>query len=373
MKSRRLCLVLSLLLLASGLYWGTRSLAPSASGAIGPIEAEDTTAISARTQRQELEGNPDDPSRCAVKVGGSRIVIDDDNGCVLRKDAAGKTEWSVRLGENLRGWWWPNLLTDSRRVFVKEQFKSVTALDLDTGQVLWRKQVSVECFWLSRDLLLVVVGCQVVGLAADSGAKVFQLALQAPEHFRPVSIVETDGLFLVQGHADPGDNGDAFLIDRAGRVCHHFNRQIFDLLTVDRDRIVVTSKDVLRISPEDEVRWTVAFPWQGLAEGRILRLQSGDLIVALYHPISDSGVELMRLHPITGNQNWDTYCQPLGVTHSDYSHHVNVEVAGDRLRVIGRGEAAFVEILDIATGVQLNRNDTLPRPSWWDRLWALFN
>ncbi len=43
------------------------------------------------------------------------------------------------------------------------------------------------------------------------------------------------------------------------------------------------------------------------------------------------------------------------------------------VRVLSRGNQDFVEVLDIAIGVQLKRTDTLPRPSWWEKLWALFN
>jgi len=325
-------------------------------GTVGVIDGEDALAVHAFDRRLEYEQGSD---RWGLRVGESTVAVDEGAGLVIRRDAAGKVEWSTPLGDKLRSWWWPSLLTDGRLVFVKRQFKSITALDVTTGLVVWDVPAPSECFRLSGDLLLSAAGREVVGLVAGTGAEVFRLSLPANEEFRPVAIEEAAGLFLVQTHESPGGEGDAFLIDRAGKIRHRFPRQIIAVASVGDDRLFLTSADVRRVAPDDGTVWSTPFePRQWIAGGTILEAPGGDRLAILYGLISDSGVQVMRFDPASGVARWRTGCAPLGVMHSAYRHDATAEWAGERLRVISRGSSGvFVEWLDGGTGKRIRRGE----------------
>jgi hypothetical protein len=318
------------------------------------LSGEDSAAVLAFERELEAEESPE---RWRLEIGASTVAVDEGAGLVTRTDPAGQVEWSTRLGDNLRSWWWPSLLTDGRLVFVKRQFKGVTALDAATGRVAWDAPVSCACFWLSGDLLVLVHGPQVVGLAAASGAEVFRLSLPTDKDFRPVGVTEAAGLFLVQTHESPDGEGDAFLIDRAGRVRHRLERQVVSVLPSGPDLLLLTSADVRRVSPEGRTVWSAQFEsWEWIAHGALMEAPGGDLLAVLYGGIADSGVQVMRFDPASGEVRWRAWCAPLGVSHSEYQHRATAEWDGGRLQVISRGSAGvFVEWLDGETGERLSR------------------
>jgi outer membrane protein assembly factor BamB len=323
-------------------------------GAVGTIDAEDAAAVHAFEQRLATENSPD---LGAVKIGDSTVTIDQDAGRVVRRDAAGNVEWSTGLG-SLRSWVWPDLLTDGHRVYVK-QFEGVTALDAGTGEVAWQVPIPCACFRLSGDLLVLAHGPQVVCLAVASGAEVFRLSLPADPELRPVFIDETTGLFLVQGRA-AGFEHAAFLIDRAGKIRHRLLRQVLCVLSVGPDRVFLTSADVRRVSADDRTVWSAPFESpESNAGGGILEAPGGDLVAFVYCRIANSGVQVMRVDPLTGEDRWQVTCRGLaGVMHSEYRHDATAEWVGDRLRVISKGSAgAFVEWFDGRTGERVRRGE----------------
>jgi outer membrane protein assembly factor BamB len=321
------------------------------------LDPEDARAADALARRLAREEGPEG---WALQIGGSTVAVEEKAGRVLRRDATGRVEWSTSLGGDLRKSWQPRLLTDSRRIFVKEPFKGVVALDAESGKVLWRAAAPIECFGLIADRVLTADGRQLVALATDSGAEVFRLSLPADDdYFRPVAIGEAAGLFLVQTHEAPGGKGDAFLIDRTGQVRHRFPRQVVDARPAGEDRVFLTSADIRRVAPDDKTVWATPLAnrmW--IAGGRLLEVPGGDLVAFLYGRIANTGVQLMRIDPVRGEKRWEAYCAPLpGVTHSIYKHNVDVESVGNRLRVISQGSAGwFVEWLDGQTGESVRRN-----------------
>src|SRR5262249_29322935 len=120
-------------------------------GFAGTLSAEDRRAVRAFEQRLAAKEGLDSWS---LNLGGSTIAIDQTTGDVCRRNAAGKIEWSVPLVEGLRNWHGPSLLSDGRRIFVNRQYKGITALDAETGDVVWSVAVPVEGFCLSDDRLL---------------------------------------------------------------------------------------------------------------------------------------------------------------------------------------------------------------------------
>jgi hypothetical protein len=213
---------------------------------------------------------------------------------------------------------------------------------------------------LIADRVLTADGRQVVALAADSGTEVLRLSLPADDDFRPAAIGDAAGLFLVQTHEAPDGKGDAFLIDRAGQVRHRFPRQVVDGRPAGEDRVFLTSRDVLRLTPDDKTLWAVPFAdREWVAAGRLLEVSGGDLVAFLYGRIANTGLQLLRIDPVRGVKRWGTYCESLpDVSHSADKHGVDVEWVGDRLRVISLGSAGrFVEWLDGQTGGSVRRGE----------------
>jgi outer membrane protein assembly factor BamB len=320
------------------------------------IDASDARAIRAFKRRLEFERGS---GQFVLKIGASTVAVDEEGSQVFRRDAAGGREWSIPFHDHLRVRR-PYLFTDGRRIFVLREFKDIMALEPETGQVVWRAKVSSECFWLSGDLLLLAHNCQVVALAADSGEERFRLSLPADKDFRPVEIEEFAGLFLIQAHEAPGGKGDSFLIDRDGQIRYRFPRQIVAVVPAGQDRLFLTSADVRRVTPDGRTVWSISFTYpEWIAGGKILAIPDGDRVAFLYGGICNSGVQLIRFNPDSGEVRWQASCEPLSdVSHSEYQHDVEVKwIAGD-LRVISCGSAGtFVEWLDGKTGGQLRRGE----------------
>ena len=88
----------------------------------------------------------------------------------------------------------------------------------------------------------------------------------------------------------------------------------------------------------------------------MIDLPSGDSVVFHFHRIADSGVNVIRFDPSSGNEKWTTFLHGLGVMHSQYLHSAKITVEDDKIRVTSEGSSGtFVEILDLKTGRQLNR------------------
>jgi hypothetical protein len=126
------------------------------------------------------------------------------------------------------------------------------------------------------------------------------------------------------------------------------------------------SNAVVRVTPKGTVRWTVAMKEASHSSGGLVDIRGGDMLAFMYCPISDSGVELVRLTPATGEVVWRAMCKPLGVSHSKYRHSAAVTIEGDRVRVMSNGSFGdFIEVVDLATGKRLERSQ--PRRNGDDR------
>jgi outer membrane protein assembly factor BamB len=294
------------------------------------------------------------------KPAPTQFEIDPEKGRVVRRDGKGEA-WSTPLAGNLGGVTPPHLVADAKRVYVSHA-DGVTALSATTGTVLWHAKGPSDCLLCSGNLLLAARGNLVTARAVTTGADVFQVRLPVrrpeggPFSFEPGPIQEVAGLFLVQTGELPGGAGDAFLLDRTGKVRHRFARQVVTGLLQGSDRVFLTSRDVVRLS-EGKARWAAPFEQhQWIAGGGLVELKGGDLLAFRYGCIRDSGVDLLRLNPTTGKAVWRAWCAGLGVGHSEYSHHATVAVEGETLRVTSRGsDGTFVEFLNLTTGKRHKR------------------
>jgi hypothetical protein len=293
------------------------------------------------------------------------VRIDYDANAVVR---SGPARWSTHLDGYLGGTRDPHLLRDADRVYVTHG-DGVTALDDGTGKVLWHSAGPGDRLLLSGALLL-AVGCGgdpvtargrwATARSVKDGSEVFRVELPA-EGFDPLPIEEVAGLFLVQVWGNGGGEGQAVLIDRRGKVCHRFDRQVVAGRSLGQDRVFLTGRDVVRVSPGGEVAWSVPFRYpEGIAGGGLAEAPGGDLLAYLYCRISDDGVQVLRLDPVGGRLVWQASCACLGVEHSQYEQRAEVEVVGGQVKVTSRGASGtFVELLDLETGRQLGRGQRL--------------
>jgi outer membrane protein assembly factor BamB len=291
--------------------------------------------------------------------------VDPRAGLVVAQSADGKARWSTRLEGHLDGVRDPHIVWDDKRVYVTHK-DGVTALDANTGKVLWHTTGPSDRLLLSRDLLL-ATDCTSASYVPESGrlltartlttgAEAFRVNLPV-EDFDPLPIEEMAGLFLVQTVESPGGKGNALFIDRQGKVRHRLRRQVVAGLRRGADIVLLTSTDVVGLTPNGTVRWAVPFrSHEWIAGGGLVELPDGDVVAFRYGCISDSGVDVVRIEPSGGKAVWQAYCDRLGVGHSKYFHEANVVVKGGKVQVTSRASGGtFIEELDLRSGKRLSR------------------
>jgi len=129
------------------------------------------------------------------------------------------------------------------------------------------------------------------------------------------------------------------------------------MLAVGDDLAILAGSGLKRLNSDGKVMWTALWDkvdsWQ---DGRIVRLRGGDLVATRFGPISDSGVHVMRVTALDGAKRWQSYCQPLEVSHSKYRHRAEITSDLGKLKLTSRGSAGtFIEWLDPQTGKQVRR------------------
>jgi outer membrane protein assembly factor BamB len=279
-----------------------------------------------------------------------------DKGSVVRRDA-GQVRWSTRLsGARSRSPLW-----DAKRVYVRHR-DGVTALSATTGVILWHSKGPRDYLLLSGDLLVAANDSLpdsrwLTGRAVTTGAEVWKARLPA-QGLAVRTLREVAGLFLLQDWLTVVEKGTALLFDREGKVRHRLHRPVLAGVVCGEDHVLLTSTDVVRLSPGDQVRWATSFAkHEGIAAGGgLVEVRGGDLVAFRYDRISDSGVQLVRLRRTTGEAVWRACCDRLGLKHSKYRHDAKATVEGERLRVTSRGSfGTFEEVLDLRTGKRLKR------------------
>lgn len=202
------------------------------------------------------------------------IDIDEAANRVTRKDVAGTTLWSTPLDGRLGGVRHPHVQADVGRAYVTHA-DGVTALDVRTGAVLWHSPGPANGLLVSGALLFATgrggekaADSERWVMARDvaSGKEVFRDAL--PANFDALAVAEKAALILVQDWDKPGGEGFALLMDRTGRVVHRFDRQVAAAhLLAGGDRLILTSRDVVRLSDAGDVTWSAPFKLPGGTAG----------------------------------------------------------------------------------------------------------
>jgi hypothetical protein len=304
------------------------------------------------------------------KARSTELQVNSKTGLITRRDESDKVIWSTALEGDLSEVSPPQILSDAHRVYVRCG-DGVSALDWKTGKVLWSSEGARDRMLLSGDLLLAadardaqdVSGGKrwLVARATTTGTIIFRVGLPL-KRFSPLPIREVAGLFLIQTDDQPNGKGYALLVDRDGNVHHQFDSQVVDGIRYEDEYVLLTSRNVLRCALKDQVLWTLSFPRRvSPAGGGLIRISNGDLIAFLFDQMADSGVYIVRLDPSAGNAIWWARCAPLGVIHSEYEHRAEVTIGATFVRVTSKSSSGtFIELLDAATGRQLERNRLPP-------------
>lgn len=300
-------------------------------------------------------GKPDSEPSYTIDYKASKVVKQNSVGTVL---------WTVSFDGRAGSARPPDIVWDTERVYFTLN-DGVTALSANSGKELWHSEGPNHTLLLSGDLLVASGGYRdswsfkwLLARSPVDGKEKFKLSL--PEKSDPVSITEIGKLFVISDDVHDKDKigMKTMLVDRNGSVKAKFDRQIVNSIIVGSKLIVLTNKDVMRLSAELKELWLTPFDnsvWE--AGGSLLEIPGGDLIAYRYGCINDSGVDLMRLEPKTGKLLWSNHCDGLGVAHSKYGHEATVVILGNKVVVDSKGTyGTFTETLDLDSGEQLTRN-----------------
>jgi outer membrane protein assembly factor BamB len=293
--------------------------------------------------------------------------LDREGQRVLRLTPEGLEKWSTHLDGYLGLVRPHHIQADLARAYITHE-DGVTALNVVTGAVAWHSPGPGDRMLLSDDLLL-AADCRSAGSdgiqerwltarSATTGVELFRVKLPLMD-FDPLPVTELVGFFLVQDQDRPGGKGNALLVDRYGRVRHHFDRYIVTATRRANGCLFLTGHGVTRTADDGVVLWSLPFKnWQWIPGGNLVPLPDGDVVAFAYCGIGNSGVEVVRLNPESGQLIWEANCLPLpNVMHSEYDHKAEVLRTDGRLRVTSRGSAGtFVEELDERTGLRINRS-----------------
>ena len=248
-------------------------------------------------------------------------LLDRDAKRVVRHDAKKNGVWSRDFQDDIGGVRPPNIVWDDKRVYFTHAY-GVMALDAENGKTLWKTIGPVYGLLLCDGLLLgtgytptvpaTIYSCWLFACDSAKGTIVFKTLL--PREFTdPQAVHVVAGYFVVQTGEAPGGQGGTLLFDKKGDIRHRLNRQVVDGKRFDDDVVLLTSKDVVRVSANDRPAWSIPFErHQWISGGGLVDLLDGDMIAFRHGRISDSGVELIRFTP-AGKEKWKAYCPGLRV------------------------------------------------------------
>jgi outer membrane protein assembly factor BamB len=276
---------------------------------------------------------------------------DDDRYVLVRDEPDGKVRWSAKL-HGFRSVRPPDLAVGGGRTIATIDL-TIHAFDDATGRPLWSANVPGDNLHIAGDAVY-STSCNepthdhwLVANALADGAKRFQVPLAAK--CDPAIVIQGDRIFAVE--STPPEETRVF--DLAGHLVTTLHEQVESAQPVSHGLVVVGDQHLMSLDPSGKIRWSRAAPPNGFVGGDdIVELPGGDLLLANYGAISDSGVDVQRLHA-DGTPVWHARAAPLYVSHSQYEHLAYIEPRGDALFVVSQGSyGAFLEKLSLATGAR---------------------
>jgi len=319
-----------------------------------------TAVISLSVLALRVKGQDDPASKEEVFVP---YKIDWEKGLVIASEKDGKVRWQVpaeRLNLGKIAEYRPNLAFDDDGAFVRCE-KGVAALDDKTGNVRWSIPEKCESVAIVGKLVMLGKGefarekPVLVARNAADGKEIFRTELPFNTVDWWSATIENDnGRFI----ANFDFTEEAVLLNQTGKILHTFDTQILLKKKVGDNQAFFSGDEIFAISPKDTEAWSLKFKhgMSFLVAGEWIELADKTVVVFAYGMISDSGVNVVRFDPATGKPLWEAFCEPLGVSHSKYSHKATVAIRGAAVHVESIGSyGKFVEDLDLETGKQLAR------------------
>jgi outer membrane protein assembly factor BamB len=284
---------------------------------------------------------------------------DHDEYELVRSEPDGRVRWKTPVS-GVRSVRPPDIAVGSNRTAVALD-SDVYVFDDATGKQAWRLGAAGDRLHIAGENLY-SVRCNtpthdhwLVGTAVASGALRFRISLD--DDCDPWVAVDNDRIIVVEDHNPPS----ALIIDLAGNLLLRLDEEVEGSHRepwggshkIGDQLVLVTSKHVMALDAAGKVRWQrPTLHDTFVAANDVVALSGGDMIVANYGAISDSGVDLVRLRS-DGSLVWHSCARALGVPHSQYAHLAYVEPRGDVLFVISQGASgAFLERLSLATGAR---------------------
>jgi outer membrane protein assembly factor BamB len=280
---------------------------------------------------------------------------------IERRDPDGHLRWTKTF-PGLRSIRPPDVALGPDRVIVAIR-SAIHAFDDATGAPVWTANVHGNRLTVVGDTAYSTM-CNVptgdhwlIGIALVDGTRRFRAAL--PIGCDPWLATVNDWLIVVDQALRK-----TMVFDLAGKLAATFDEiaegtaaQLYGGgFRVGDATLLVTEEHVLAIDRRGRVLWRRGHLENTFVGGNAFAaLPGGDVVIANYGQINDSGVDVIRLHP-DGSLVWRSCLAPLLVDHSAYQHLVYLDVRGDDLFVVSQGSyGGFLEQLSLATGARALR------------------
>ncbi|MFT3697348.1 MAG: PQQ-binding-like beta-propeller repeat protein [Kofleriaceae bacterium] len=281
-------------------------------------------------------------------------IIDDKN--LVRYEPDGKVRWSVPVS-GARSVRPPDIAIGSGRVIITINYV-VHAFDDANGREVWTAKLPGYRLQI-KGALAYTTWCNsptkdhwLIGTDVVTGVEKFRTAL--PMDCDPWLDVEDDFLIVTEDHPAKTQffSLDGKLLLELDEQAQGTRQLAFGKpVPVGDLKILATDKHLIALDRHAKVVWKRDHMHNTFVAGtQATQLPDGDLLIANFGQIDDSGVDILRLHP-DGSQVWHSCATGLGVGHSEYEHFAYVEPRGDELFVVSQGSyGQFLERMSVKTG-----------------------
>jgi len=243
----------------------------------------------------------------------------------------------------------------------------IVALDAKDGAELWRAEGPICSHMLVWGQLVLGVGpvadrprvaggpCELVAWSVQNGAR----SMRAEVPAQPRGLAASGLGLAVYGR------GWLRVFDPSGPLLFERDADVAALRAFDTEArqglrsrwVALTSEGIVCWDRGGEELWSIDAPHIDDLAGRTLAVTpAGDVVLAEWHRIADSGVALAAYGGANGEPVWTRSVGGLEVPHSKYNHHVDLMMRGKHLAVVSHGSAgAFVELVEPGTGKAVHR------------------
>lgn len=277
----------------------------------------------------------------------TRLAIE--QGHLVRRGPDGKVHWRIRL-PGVRSVRPPDVAL-APGVALASVDDRILAFDDSTGKRLWHAPGPADRLATDGKLVF-TTDCSdhgghrwLVARHVKNGKVAWRAAIASK--MDPDALVFA-GRFIVVTQDSPDI---AIFLDHSGQR-HFASKEALSAVTpLGDDLLLVSNKRVARVDSRGHVLWHRPPLANTFVAGNDVVPVGGDLLIANFGRIDDSGIDLVRVDAKTGTLRWEARVPGLGVGHSKYFHVAYIEVRGSEIYAVSQGAfGSFFERLDLATG-----------------------